>query len=297
MGERAFVLSAGLGTRLRPYSLKVPKPLFRILGKPLLELLFDQLKAAGFKKIGLNLHHLPDKIEALVASYAAKHPELRFYLFREEELRGPVGAFYGAASFFKEEPVLVINADILTNFPLKTLLQAHRRLGGAATLLLHHHPQYRNVIVNGDEVQGFQPGQGLAFTGLQVVTPELVSQLTPGDRDLVPAYTRLMRKGLSITALVAAGFYWRDVGTLSSYLLAHEELLKRRAVVPGLPSPERPQVIKGAELGPGVILEDWVFLEPGVRVAPKTKLKRVVAWAGAHIPQGTHVDTLFIPGC
>ncbi len=294
MPARAFVLSAGLGTRLRPYTNKVPKPLFHILGRPLLGIIFDQLKGAGFSEIGLNLFHLSHQIKSFVADYARRHPELKFFLFEEKELLGPVGAFKGAASFFEKGPVLVINGDILTNFPFKTLLEAHHRLGGVATLLLHYFERHNKVVLAGEKIVDFRPGEGYAFTGVQVVTPKLIKHLVSEDREMVPVYRRLIAKGLSFTALVGAGFYWRDIGDLSSYLKAHEDLLKRRAVIPQLPPPRAPQVLEGASLGEGVILEDWVFLEPQVEVAPRAKLKRVVAWAGAKIPEGTHVETLFI---
>ena len=295
MPKRAFVLAAGLGTRLRPYTELVPKPLFHVLGRPILEIILDQLRAAGFTEIGLNLHHFPEKIEAFLASYRERHPEISLFPFREEELLGPVGAFFGAASFFEEGPVLVVNADVLTNFSFEALLCAHRRFGAVATLLLHAHPDYRNVLLEGERIIGFSPGTGFAYTGLQVVGPELVSLLEPGDRDLVPAYGRLIREGAFIAGLLGAGFYWRDIGTLPSYLAAHGELLKRKAALPGLSPPSSPQVTTGARVGPGVVFEDWVFLEPGVEVEAGARLRRVVAWAGARIPKGLHEDSLFVP--
>ncbi len=295
MPRRAFVLAAGLGTRLRPFTSRVPKPLFHILGVPLLEIIFEQLKQAGFEEIGLNLHHLSSQIADFVASYARKTPAFSFRLFYEEEILGPVGAIYGAREFFASGPVLVINADILTNFSLKVLLEAHERYGGAATLLLHHYPPYNKVLLEGERIAGFEEGRGFAYTGLQVVTPELVAALKPGERDLIPAYTRLLQEGIPLCGLVGAGFYWRDIGTLSSYLAAHEDLLKGRAVIPPLSPPSSPHVIQGARVGKGVIFEDWVCLEPEVEVASGAKLRRVVAWRGAKIPAGLHEEKLFLP--
>ncbi len=295
MPRRAFILAAGLGTRLRPYTEKVPKPLFHILGVPLLEILLENLKKAGFKEIGLNLHHLAPQTARFLEEYQKRNPEISVTTFYEKEILGPIGALRGARPFFEKSPVLVVNGDILTNFPFATLLEAHKRLEGLATLLLHHFPPYNKVLLRGEEVTGFEEGKGFAYTGLQVVTPELVSRLRPEDRELVPVYERFLEEGARISALVGTGFYWQDIGTLPSYLAAHEDLLKRRAVIPGLPPPPSPCVLSGARVAAGVVFEDWVFLEPGVEVSPEARLRRVVAWAGARIPPGFHQEKLFLP--
>ncbi len=295
MPPRAFILAAGYGTRLEPFTRKIPKPLFHILGVPLLKVIFEQLRRAGFYKIGLNLHHLSSKIATFVSSYQRKNPDLEISLYYEKEILGPVGALYGAQEFFIEGPVLVINGDILTNFPLNVLWEAGRRWGGVATLLLHYCPPFNKVLLEGERIKGFETGKGFAYTGLQVVTPDLVLALKPQDRDLIPTYTRLLEEGLPICGLVGTSFYWRDIGTLSSYLAAHEDLLKARAVVPPLIPPHNPYVIRGARIGKDVIFEDWVFLEPGVEVKEGARLRRVVAWAGAKIPAGFHKDALFLP--
>ena len=292
---RAFVLAAGKGERLLPFTRSVPKPLFHLLGRPLLGLIFDTLRQNGFIRIGLNVYHLAGQIEDFVAGYQNQHPEVSLEVFEEQELLGPVGAFLGARSFFTEE-TLVINADIVTNFPLKALVEAHRRNPGAATMLLHRCEPFNKVVVQGDEVCGFEEGAGeaLAYTGIQVVTPELVAALPSEARELVPAYQELLKRGIKIRALVATSIYWRDLGTLASYLQAHEDLLLGRAVLPGLSPPSSPFVYPPV-LPEGVLFEDWVFLEEGVQVSPGCRLRRVVAWKGAKIPPGLHQDALFIP--
>ena len=293
---RAFVLAAGKGERLLPYTRFVPKPLFHLLGKPLLEIIFDSLGQLGFKHIGLNVHHLAGQIKEFVALYQRRHPEVHFEIFEEEKILGPVGAFLGAKEFFTED-TLVINADVVTNFPLKALLEAHRRLGGVVTLLLHRHPKFNKILLSGDEVGGFdeKAEDAFAYTGLKVITPEFVRLLPEGAREFMPAYQRLLQKGVPIKALVGTSFYWQDIGTLPSYLKAHEDLLLRRAVIKGLEPPPRQFEVSPEISGEGVVFEDWVFLEEGVRLSPGTRLRRVVAWKGAKIPPGTHQDKLFIP--
>ena len=294
---QAFVLAAGKGERLLPYTRFVPKPLFHLLGKPLLEIIFDSLRRLGFRRIGLNVHHLAGQIKEFVAFYQRRHPEIYFEIFEEKEILGPVGAFLGARKFFTED-TLVINADVVTNFPLRALLEAHRRLGGIATLLLHRHPEFNKILLSGDEVRGFRPKaeEAFAYTGLKVITPEFVKLLPEGAREFVPAYQELLKKGASIKALVGTSFYWQDIGTLKSYLKTLEDLLLKRAVIQGLEPPSGPFEIPSEVSQEGVIFEDWVFLEEGVHLSPGTKLRRVVAWRGAKIPPGLHQDKLFISG-
>ncbi len=292
---RAFVLAAGKGTRLLPYTAYWPKPLFPILGEPLLLLILKRLCAEGFCVIGLNLHHLPEKIISLVEEFQHLHADaVRIEVFFEPEILGPTGALRGAKTFFVE-PTLVVNADILTNIPYRLPLEAHQRLGGLATMVLLAGKKAANVLVSKDRVIGFSPSrEAYTFAGLQVVTPELVSMLEEKDFDLRPTYERFIKQGFKISAqILSASFYWRDIGTLEAYLAAHGELLRKKARVPGLS--ERGPFIYPRKLPAGVILEDWVFLAEGVEVETPARLRRVVAWPGARVPAGVHQDRLFIP--
>ncbi len=292
---RAFILAAGKGQRLLPYTQYVPKPLFHILGKPLLEIIFDTLRLLGFNLIGLNVHHLASQIKNFVINYQKKHPEIQIKVFEEVKILGPVGAFVGAKEFFTED-TLVINSDIITNFPLKALIEAHKRLGGVATLLLHRHQKFNKIILCGDDVCGFDENDtdALAYTGIKIIAPEFVQSLSEGMREFIPAYQALLRKGLNIKALVGTSFYWRDIGTLSSYLMVHEDLLLGRAIIPHLDTPKSPFVCPREVREKKIIFEDWVFIEEGVSISEGAHLRRVVAWEGASIPSGLHHDMIFI---
>ncbi|GEM_PF-616544 len=290
---QAFILAAGKGERLLPFTHYVPKPLFHIVGQPLLGLLLDNLIKLGVSRIGLNAYHLAPQIRAFIKEYQALHPGVSLRIFEEPVLLGPLGGLRGAKDFFTT-PTLVVNADIVTNFPFMTLWEAHQKNPAEVTMLLHHYPSFNNVMVQQDNVVGFSKTKGqYAYTGIQVVTPELVRSLGPEDRDLVPSYSKLLKKGFKIKALIATSFYWRDIGTLRSYLAVHEDILYRRAKIPGIKTPKSPFVyyVYPQKLH----FEEWVFIEQGVSISPGTKLKKVVAWEGSTIPRGTHQEKLFIP--
>lgn len=232
---QAFVLCAGRGKRLRPYSDHLPKPLLPILGKPLLAIIFDQLIDQGFKRIGLNAWHLKEKVLEFVKAYRKRVPHIKIELFEEPELLGTCGALRNASPFFSK-PTLVINGDILTNFSLQVVYEAFLRSAPPCLMFLHRYPGLNRVRVEDGWICGFgeDSEKGWAYTGLQVVSPEWI-KLLPEERELVPAYERLLAQGYRIKALVATGFYWRDIGTPENYLKAQEEILSGKVHVPYAP--------------------------------------------------------------
>jgi mannose-1-phosphate guanylyltransferase len=117
---QAFILSAGKGTRLLPYTNILPKPLFPILGKPIIEIILHQLKNLGITFIGINTFHLKEKLINFLKFYQEKNPQIEIRIFEERELMGTGGAIMNAKNLFKKE-TLIINSDILTNFNFKKL--------------------------------------------------------------------------------------------------------------------------------------------------------------------------------
>ena len=128
----AFILAAGLGTRMGPLSRVLPKPAWPLLGRPLLGLCADSLKRAGFCHIACNAHHRPELVEAALAGSGVQ-------VFREPRLLGTAGGLrhvLGRAA----EPLAVWNGDILADPPWAAFLEAHRRLGAQLSWMLVPHP-------------------------------------------------------------------------------------------------------------------------------------------------------------
>ncbi|MBX6423580.1 sugar phosphate nucleotidyltransferase [Thermosulfurimonas sp. F29] len=233
---RAFVLCAGRGERLRPYTDYLPKPLLPVQGKPLLSIILENLIAQGFHIIGLNAWHLKEKILAFAEAFRRNHPGTHLRIFVEPELLGTCGAMRYASSFFTE-PTLVINGDILTNFPFRVVYEAFFRQRQPCLMFCHRRAGLNRVRVREGRVVGFgeDSPEGYAYTGIQVVSPEWVRGLPP-ERELVPAYERLIARGLFPGAFVAAGFYWQDIGTPETYRQALEDL-RSGVMVPFAPGP------------------------------------------------------------
>ncbi len=231
---QAFVLCAGEGTRLRPLTKVLPKPLFPLLGKPVLAAILDKLKREGFSRIAINAYHLKDELKKFVSLYSRKKGIL-VEVFEEPELLGTCGALKFAESFFSE-PTLVINGDIVTNFSLRTVYEAFLRQKDTGCLMFLHRVKGLNrVRVEDGFVVGFgkDSPEGYAYTGIQVVDPEWI-RILPEEKDLVVAYERLLSEGARIRALVASGFYWRDVGNWNDYLKCVGELERGEVFLPEL---------------------------------------------------------------
>src|ERR1039458_3479026 len=129
---RAMVLAAGLGTRLRPLTYEITKPMVPVLDRPVMEHIVDLLDRHGFEQVIANLHHFPDTIR----DHFGERIEYRY----EEELLGTAGGVRACADFFGGAFFLGISGDALTDIDLGALAARHRETGGVATLAVKQVP-------------------------------------------------------------------------------------------------------------------------------------------------------------
>ncbi len=284
--KKAMILAAGLGTRLRPYSERRPKPLFPVLGTPLLRHTVAGLRRAGFGPLVVNAHHLGEQIAAALAG------EADVFVQQEAEILGTGGGLRRALPHFGSEPVLVTNGDIFHTIDLARVYDDHRGSGAAVTMVLHDCPRFNKVAMAddgriigfGDEVAA-APTR-LAFTGIHVIDPAILTAL-PADTfsDIIDCYRALIASGGAVRGLVVRGHYWTDMGTPDDYLALHGALL--RGEVPGEMAPSTPFLIEAsARLGAGVQWHDWVAVGAAARLGAGASLTRVVVWDGAEVPAG-----------
>jgi mannose-1-phosphate guanylyltransferase len=226
---RAFVLAAGLGTRLRPLTEQIPKCLVPIGGRPLLAYWFDLFSAHGVDHLLLNTHHLHEQVVKFIESFRTP---IQVTLVYEPTLLGSAGTLRANQAFVKDaREFFVVYADNLTNADLTALLQAHRRLGQVATLGLFRTPvpnecgivvlDERGTIISFQE-KPERPLSDLAFAGVMVASPEIfdvIPNQVPCDlgKDV---FGRLVGRmsGWELNA------YLRDIGTPESYEQAQSEV-------------------------------------------------------------------------
>ena len=295
--QQAFILAAGLGQRLAPLTEAVPKPLLPLANRPLLGLLLNHLSGLGLERIGINVHHLADRLTDYLAGLSGG-PEM--VVFREETIKGTGGGLGQIAKEFGSGPLLVVNSDVAFDFDLGRVAAAHLASGAAVSLVLHDRPGLNQVIVEGERVVGFredQPDRGavkqrrLAYACVQVVSPIVFDYLpTDGYFDLIEAYQRMIAHGLTIRAhLLPGGHFWTDIGCLADYLALHGEVLAGGRSVWGY-SPQGPVLLgQGAKLEAGAQVRGFACLGPGAEVEAGARLEEAVVLEGARVKAGAEV--------
>jgi NDP-sugar pyrophosphorylase family protein len=221
----AMILAAGLGTRLRPLTDRLPKVLVPVGGVPLLERVARRLVAAGVTRIVVNLHPFPEAVEDFVRERDGFGVEVVFSREAERPLE-TAGGLHAARRLFRGPgPITVHNGDVLTDLPLEDLLAAHGHAGPVATLAVMDRPSTRRLLFDDLGLlarEGTPPAtwprvprglpHPLAFCGVQVVSRDLPERLGPAPRSLVEAYLALAREGEPVRAWRADGCRWHDAG-------------------------------------------------------------------------------------
>ena len=221
----ALVLAAGFGTRLRPYSDHTPKPLFTLNGRPLLDIIIQDLLTAGASRIIVNTHHKPDMIQAFLQ---ARPYADRVETCHEPEILGTGGAIRNAADRWRPQPLLVVNSDIYTDMDFAAFYAFHQQHGQPVSLALCHDPRFNTVIVDAAQrVVGFRKSPGdsdipdtrrLTFTGVQVVNEEVLAYIPPqGFANSIHAYQAMIDDGRQIRAYIPDPLHWSDLGTPERY--------------------------------------------------------------------------------
>jgi len=291
---KAFLLAAGKGERLLPYTHFLPKPLFPILGVPILEIQLKKLLKLGIQDIGINLFHLKEKLLDFLKSFSQKNP-VNLSIFEEKELLGTGGGIFNAKDFFTNS-TLIINSDILFDFPLEILIEYHQKNKNLITLVCTTNSSSKNVKVDfrNNKVLSFRSKDSNVFyTGIQIVEPEIFELLNP-KFDLIDTYIEGLSQGLKISAIVVNDYSFIDIGTLSNYFIAHERILLNKLILPEIGEVEYPFIIKTKGFdSKKVSFVDWVFIDEGCKLSGNTVLKKVIAWKGATIPEGIHEEKLF----
>lgn len=225
---KALILGAGFGTRLLPHTRVLPKPLFPIAGRPAIDILIRQLAAHGCDGIIINTHHLHDKIADFIRG---QHYPVAVTTRFEPEILGTGGAIRNVADFMDNRPFLVVNGDIFTDIDIRAVMRFHEALPHPVTLVMHDYPQFNTVWIDDrDHAKGFDPAAPpsdppdcrlLAFTGIQVVDPEIFDFLPRrGFASSIDAYREMIIRGRTIQALVVNGHRWHDIGSPAGYAAA-----------------------------------------------------------------------------
>lgn len=283
--HKAFILGAGLGTRLRPMTDSLPKPLIPFHNEPLTHHVLRHCQSAGIDSFAVNTHHLADCWQEAFPANSFEGSTIDF--FHEEILLETGGGIKNIAPWIGNDAVLVYNGDILTDLDLKGLIHAHEASGNAATLALFSEGPNCNVAVDGDKIVDMRHSLGVhsgthQFTGIYIIEPAIL-ELIPADEkiSIVPAFLELIKQG-KLGYFLADGASWQDLGTREEYLSAHQSPCRETPL---------PAIHPTAQIHSNCDIDlDSCFIGANCVLESGAKLRNTIVWPGATVTADADLD-------
>ncbi|AFY31971.1 mannose-1-phosphate guanyltransferase [Calothrix sp. PCC 7507] len=321
---RAVLMAGGSGTRLRPLTCDLPKPMVPILNRPIAEHIINLLKRHQITEVVATLHYLPDVLRDYFQDGSDFGVQMT-YAVEEDQPLGTAGCVKNIAELL-DETFLVISGDSITDFDLTAAIEFHKQKQSKATLILTRvpNPIEFGVVITDEEgqIRRFleKPSTSEIFsdtvnTGTYILEPEVLEYLPANtecdfSKDLFPL---LLAKNEPMYGYIAQG-YWCDVGHLDAYREAQYDALARKVklefaykeVSSGLwvgqntyidPTAviETPTVIgDNCRIGARVLIEDGTIIGDNVTIGADANLKRPIVWNGAIIGDEAHLSACVI---
>jgi mannose-1-phosphate guanylyltransferase/mannose-1-phosphate guanylyltransferase/phosphomannomutase len=305
-----MVLAAGLGTRLRPLTWDISKPMVPVANRPIMEHVLQLLARNEVGEVIANLHWYGDSIRNAFGDGSSLGMELSYS--EEEELLGTAGGVRKVSDFFGSDPFVVLAADALTDIDIGAVMRTHEENDWIATLTavkVADTSEY-GVIVSGNDgrVQGFQekpdPAEALSDLAncmIYVFEPEIFDYF-PGKEEVdfaLDVFPALLSGDVPF-GIHPTEEYWNDVGSLREYLQGNldaitgavdievsGELIESADGIGADIELEGPVLLgEGAEIGDGARLDGPLVIGPGAKVGAGARIKESVLLPGTEVPQG-----------
>ena len=280
--KKAVIMAGGFGTRLRPITCTTIKPMVPVMNKPMMAHIVELLKQHGLKDVLSILYFQPEQVSSFFGDGEQLGVKMSYVTAMEDY------GTAGSVGFSREklkEPFLVISGDVLTDFDLSRAIEYHQSKKALITIVLtrvENPLQYGVVITDSDgRITRFleKPSWGEVFsdtvnTGIYIIQPEALKYIPEGrefdfSKDLFPL---LLKNKEPLYGYIADG-YWRDIGDLSEYLIAHRDILEGRVDV-NIPGTRMNIIGKDVITGENTVIEDKVELKGGVVVGKNCLIKR-----------------------
>ncbi|MDR2657159.1 MAG: hypothetical protein LBB86_04960, partial [Oscillospiraceae bacterium] len=312
MHLQAIIMAGGEGTRLRPLTCDLPKPMMPVLGEPVMRYALQLLKRNGLTEVGATLLYLPQRIERAFGDGKQDGVNLRYFL--EKMPLGTAGSVKMAKDMIKET-LVVLSGDGLTDCDLHAALQFHKNRGAMATLVLKRVTQplqYGCVVTDTDgRVRRFieKPGwdevcSDSVNTGIYILEPEALEFIPDGKsfdfgKELFP---KLVEENLPLYGFIMNG-YWCDIGDQNAYVQSQVDFMSGRIQLETRIKPdpngiwradnvivhpearlEAPCLLDtGVQVGAGASIMAGSVLGEGVKVDERATIKRSVLWKNAKV--------------
>ncbi len=307
---KAVVMAGGEGSRLRPLTCTVPKPMVRVMGKPIIGYIIDLLRSHGVDEAAVTLGYLPDAIEKEYSDCRG----IKLNMLREDEPLGTAGCVKRVAAGFKE-PFFVISGDAMCDFDLSKIMTFHKASGAKITIVASEASDPREYgIVKVDKenrVMGFvekpswtQAVSNLANSGVYIVNPECLELIPKGRsydfaKDLFPM---MLERDMPIYCYHTAD-YWCDVGNIDAYMKCQRDVFEGKiktsasmiadgiyikdempsgdfSIIPPVYIGSDVEIAEGAVIGPYAVIDDNCSIERNAKIRYSTVLEN--CWIGAN---------------
>lgn len=296
MNMNAIILAAGFGSRLRPLTDRIPKPLIPVFGSSMLAAVASNLKRAGIGRIAVNTHYLAEQIEAAVADL----PEAdSIELFREPEILGTGGGVVNARELLAEhEAFMIHNSDVLTDIDLAAMIGHHRANGARVTIALLDGPENRVRVTPDGRVHDILDSLGrhpadsrlLTYGCVMILSREIFACLPeqPENCSIIRAVLDLMREQPdAVRAWIQEPVYWRDLGTLPQYFDAHDDVVSGRNTIPLFRNREKIYFADRPRLGKNTTLMGFVAGGRNCEIGDNATLINCILLDNTVVPPGS----------
>lgn len=289
---QAFVLGAGLGTRLRPLTGDLPKPLVPIFQKPLITFALDHLIDLGIESFIINTHRLPEQFANAFPNRTYRDRPVR--LVHEPELLGTGGGIKNIEPHLKSAPFIAYSGDVLTDINLQPLIDEHFRRGNAVTLALRDTGLAAAVAFRKGRVVDISNRYGMAgnydFANIAVWNPEIFERIPPNRKiSFIPIIADWIGAGGKIGGVVLNDGKWFNIGSRTQYLEIH------RVIADGwrlryVEKPEWPiSVAKSATVAASAQLSGFFSIGADCSVGDDAIIEDTILWPGAEITSKSHL--------
>ncbi len=231
---QAIIMAGGQGTRLRPLTKETPKPMVRLLGRPLMEYSVELLKKHGFNDIGVTVLYLPQNIKEYFGNGERFGVKMKY--FEETEPLGTAGSVKSAQNEL-DEAFALLSGDALTNVDLSKVMSYHKSVGADVTIVLSRQedPLEYGVVLTGTDcrVLAFEEKpqwenviSDTVNTGIYIINKSILDEIPPNtefdfSKDLFP---KLLKNNAKLYGYITED-YWCDLGTPEAYIQAHKDIL------------------------------------------------------------------------
>lgn len=294
----AFVLGAGLGTRLRPLTDECPKPLVPVFHKPLITFALDHLIAAGVESFLINTHHCASRYDDYFPG--GGYRERKVTLLNEPTLLGTGGGIKNAQPQLGEQPFLVYSGDILTDLDLEPLIEAHFSAGNDVTLALRETGFGSSIAVRNGRVvdigNRYGHGGGYDFANVSVWNPSVFSRIPTGQvLSFIPVLSDWMGEGGKIAGVILNERGWFNIGSRKEYFAVHRTIHEEGWRPDYLPDNSWPiRVSPLARIAATARIEGYSAIGHGVDVGEGTVVRDSVLWEGAKIASRARLNTCIV---